>query len=257
MSDSNPYVLTLYYRRLKEKQGDEYPYRGCIELTRDGDEVKEDFICWSYKKIVARLSELSNKYTISKMLFQRTEREDIFPVELGNRIMDLIKSDPVAAYRSLVYEPAPVQTKGGVSVDQKWPPPTTRVAAGYDTLSRAFGEEVYLRMANGMIEDPETGEWATMAYGPKFGWRIRREDNKPAGWIMVDLVDESPEGTSFAERIAFARWAKVSVHTLLAQELDRYFLPRDWNEDGSWVEHDNLKKRLERYLAEREKAICP
>ncbi len=246
---ADAHTLSLNYKRMRKMlQDGSYPYSGLFELERvEGPRVvtSQPFVGWTYKQIVKRIHELMKEHSITRVIFQRTEREDILPVELGERMLHLLKTDPLSAYRAMSYEPATSTTKDAP------------VAAGYDTLAEAFGEDVYLKMANGRVEDPETGKWLTLGYGDKFGWRIRREDNKPETWIKIDVVDEAPDGTGFAERVAFARWAKVRVEDLLEQGFERYYLPRTWNEEGSWITHDNLKARLEKYMAEREKAICP
>jgi hypothetical protein len=246
---ANSYTLTLNYKRMRKQLDDgEYPYSGNLDLARVGGTrvvTSQSFVGWTYKRIIVRLHELMKEHDITRVFFQRTEREDILPVELGERMLKLLRNDPLSAYRAMSYEPASQTMKNAP------------VAAGYDTLAEAFGEELYLQMTNGRVEDPETGEWLQLGYGPRFGWRIRRNDSKPAAWIRIEPVDDAPEGTGFAERVAYARWAKVSIHTLLEQKFERYYLSRAWNEDGPWISHDNLKRRLEQYLADREKAQCP
>jgi len=252
LETSNSYYLTLYYQRLREKRDNDYPYRGSIELSTTGSmSIKESFICWPYKKIIARLSELMNAVKVDRVFFQRTERDDLQPIELGDRLKHLLQVDPLAAYHSMLYEPV-VPTRGGVEVEQSIPG-----EGGVDTTTSVFREHLHLRMGNGMIEDPETGTWLSMAYGPESGWRIRRNDNRPSKWIPVELLDSSPEGTSFAERLAFARWARVLVKDLLEQNFERYYLPGTWNTSGPWIKHEDLKKRLEDYLAKQEKKTCP
>ena len=238
MANSDMYTLTLYYQRLREKRDGEYPYKGRIELKNDAELKTESFICWSYKKVIIRVHELMVQNQISRVLFQRTEREDISPVELGERLMQLLKDDPLSAYRAMLYEPSPMN----------------RSSTGCPSVP--FDERVYLQMVNGTIEDPETGKMLSLAYGPSHGWRIRREDNHSAQWIPIELVDSSPDGTPFAERVAFAQWATVAIHDLLAQNFEKYYIPRGWNTKGPWISHNDLKNRLEQHLAGKKK-ICP
>lgn len=235
--------LTVHYRRLPKKTGVEYGYSGRISVRGDeaGDNIP--FIGWSYKEIVYKLSELSNAWSVTKILLQRTERDDIAPSEIGERLRELIKLNPEQALHALTYEPAPL------------PEESRKKLEVIEGTVEGFGETVYLRMSNGSIEDPETGSWLSLAYGPKSGWKIRREDNDSSRWISIAIVDTAPEGALVAERLAFARWAGVLVEDLLAQKLDKYYLPRSWNKPGPWITHEQLEEKL-RSFREQEKKAC-
>ncbi len=235
MEQSEPNTLKLYYRRMREKNNGEYPYCGSVVLPTG---EKQQFIALPYKDLVVLLHEFLKKDAeINRVVFQRTERDDIMPVELGDRILKLLREDPLGAYRSMLYESAPVRTHTS-------PVPT-------EVVGKYFSDVIYLKMANGYVEDPETGQMLHLAYGVKQGWRIRRNDSKSTLWIPIDLVDDSPNEVTYMERVAMARWATVRVQDLLDQGFERYYLPREWNENGPWISHDNLKKRLDSYLAER------
>jgi len=235
-------TLVLSYRRMKEKRGDEYPYNGKIEVRGLETNYSESFVGWDYKRIIVRLHQLLLTHDAKKALFQRTERDDLMPVELGERLLHLLRVDPLSAYRAMLYESAPA-AGSQTAID--------------DVITGSFGEVVYLRMANGRVEDPETGAMLSLGYGPQSGWRVRRNDNNSGNWIPIQPVDDAPDGTSFAERLAFFRWARVKVQDLLAQKLERYYLPRAWNEKGPWISHMELSSRLESHLAGKKRTTCP
>lgn len=242
MEASDVCTVVLSYKRMREKRGDEYPYNGKIEVRGGASKHSESFLGWEYKKVIVRLHQLLLEHDAKKVIFQRTERDDLMPVELGERLLKLLREDPLSAYRAMLYESAPIQTS------------TTKVQ---DRAANFFDEVVYLRMVNGTIEDPETGTMLSLAYGPQSGWRIRRNDNNSGAWIPIQPVDESPDGTSFGERLAFFRWAKVKVQDLLDQKLERYYLPRSWNTKGPWISHVELSDRLESHLAGKKRTTCP
>ncbi len=236
--------LTLYYKRRPNEVDGEYPYEGRVVVEKEGKEVfKDGFIALPFKRLVALVSDVLNAHQgVSRVRLQRTERDDITPMELGDRLIEVLRKDPLTAYRSLLYEPP--KSKGSVR----------KAAKLHDVRAQEFGESVYLPMESGNIRDPETGEWLHLAYGEKQGFRIRKDDNKPNSWFQVELMDTSPEGTNFVERIAFCKWATISVWSLLARQLDKYYLLGNWNKDGPWISYQALKEKLEEHLASKEQA---
>ena len=226
-----PEVLTLYYKRRAHEVDGEYPYEGRVVVEKDGKETFRDgFIALPYKRVISILSEvLKNHEGVTRVQLQRTERDDISPMELGDRLIGLLRTDPLTAYRTLVYEPP--KMKGSIRSAAKL----------HDVRAEEFGEQVYLKMQVGNVLDPETGDWKHLAYGEQQGFRIRKDDNKTDGWVPIELLDTSPAGTNFAERIAFCKWAKVSVHDLLVRQFDKYYLPGGWNKDGPWITHQDRK----------------
>lgn len=231
--------IVLEYKRLHELNDGEYPYTGRFVLL-NGDEEAWDmpFVQLVFKELVKKLHKfLTNDDKIERVLFQRTERDDILPMELNSELIKLLRTDPLSAYRAMSYEP-----QGG---NQDL---LSRVLA-QDTARKAdvFGDIIFLDMANGNILDPISGEWRSLAYGERHGWRINAGDNKPDSWLPIELVDDAPAGTQFAFRLAFARWAMISVYSLLARCAERYYLPRSWNPQGTWISYEELKQMLERH----------
>lgn len=229
--------IVLEYRRLHEQIDGEYPYTGRFLLLRGDEEAwSMPFVQLVFKELVKKLHTfLKNDEQIERVLLQRTEREDILPMELNRELIQLVRVDPLSAYRAMSYEPQ----GGNQDVLSRM--------MSQDTAKKAdvFGEVIFLDMANGNVLDPLTGEWRSLAYGERHGWRINAGDNKPDAWLPIELVDDAPAGTQFAFRMAFARWAMISVYSLLARCEERYYLPRSWNPHGTWISHDELKELLE------------
>jgi hypothetical protein len=232
-------TLVLSYKRLHEQLRGEYPYEGRITIFTNGDlsvgTEKRRFIKLLFKDIVSHLHEvLLEEPEVSTVLFQRTEREGILPMQLAEDLIQALRVDPVAAFRAMTHNPHP--SLGDTA---------TRIYS-QETARRVdrFGELLYLDMQNGYVLDPLSGDWRGLAYGEAHGWKINAGDAKPDGWLSIEIIDDAPEGTQFAFRLAFARWASTSVRALLEKKAERYFLPRAWNTDGPWITHEDLERML-------------
>lgn len=220
--------LTLHYKRVNNVVDGEYVYSGRFEL--DGTSL-EDFIGYKYQKIVGQLhNHLVGADAHTRVFLQRTERPGLSPTELGENLIQLLRTDPLTAYRTMTQ-------------------PLQSCAETPDT--KDFGRQVYIRVSMGKIEDPITGEWRTLAYGRTSGWKIRGEGNSSESWIALNtLVDNAPEGGSSIERIAYANWALVDVAELLRQPANKFYLPRPWNTNGPWISRQEL---TDRYMKEKSK----
>ena len=222
--------LLLEYKRLSKEVDGVYPYTGKFSYSC----LEENFIGWDFKKLVNKLSDTLNAHAdIDSVVFQRTDREGIMPMSLGPATIDLLRKDPLSAYRAMNFN-----TSGFLTDKDK----------GYNKLSRTFGPVVYVKMASGRIQCPVTGEWKSLAYGVKTGWKIRGEGNNHDKWVpLLGVVDTAPDGANVLERIAFCHWAQVDVRALLDTGHDKYYLPRAWNEWGSWIDRDSLEQLLKEF----------
>jgi len=233
------YVMTVYYRRRRLKNDDgEYGFDGKVVLKYEEEDAhREPFINWSFKKIVARMHEFVNEYDcVVKVIMQRTERDDVLPMELSSSMLHVLNTDPLGALRVMMHNPEQsMQSRYSNFMKQK--------NASISKAAEEFGEDIFIRIRSGTVQDPETGEWKKLAYGERHGWRIDRGDRKPNDWLRINLIDDAPEGATFAERVAFTQWATVNVWSLLSQVFEKYYLPRGWNTEGPWIGHEELKKR--------------
>lgn len=221
--------ITLEYKRLAKEVDGEYPYTGEFKLP-DGNSVP--FIGWKYRDIIGALSDYLNKFSgESEVVIQRVDREGILPMGFGPVMIDLLRKDPLSAYRTLNFNSQTRQSSTG---------------AQHSTLARVFGTVVYLRMRGGKVQCPLTGEWRGLAFGEKQGWKIRGEENSHEKWVpLLGLVDDAPSGTEGVQRLVFCTWAQVSVQALLDLGAPEYYLPRPWNPRSSgWIDREPLEERL-------------
>ena len=140
------------------------------------------------------------------------------------------------------------------------PTPRPRIDSGYEVLFDTFGDQVYIDMRNGALHDPLTGQWGSLAFGEKCGWRIRGEGDSYKKWLKIGLpqlnvdgLDVSASMDGVGERLAACTMAAVKVADLLERPEDKFFLPRKWNEEGVWITKEALKSKYDQYLAEKAK----
>jgi len=221
--------ITLEYKRLTKKVDGEYPYTGEFKL----DSGSVPFIGWSFKRVIGQLSDLLRAHPgASKVIVQRTDRPGIMPMGFGPLMLELLRKDPLAAYRALDVNA------------QQFTSSTTRALK-----VQAFAPTVYLQMRRGQVQCPITGTWRSLAFGDAHGWKIRGEGNAHDKWVrLLSIVDDAPEGTEGVQRVAFSTWAIVDVAMLLNMGAPRYFLPRAWNpnRDG-WIDRKDLEALLKAY----------
>jgi len=162
----------------------------------------------------------------------RTERPGLSPLELDPATTQLLREDPMKAIQPMI--PPPVR----VFVRDEVRPESTikvRVRGGYDTLADAFGDEMYLRHKDGKTECFGCGRWhptdkSVVCYGE---------------------VNEMIEGA------VVGNWFVVNTARLISLCCERYFLPRAWNESGPWISHEDLQKKYDEYLKEKEACSRP
>lgn len=237
-------------------------YEGSIQL--------DDGQCWifsdaSYESMLRQLSDVMNEYDTESVVFKRTDKEGLNLVELDAFTTKLIRNNPVQAAKQMSPAPRVVHIKSKVKVgDELHVEAVVQETAsvdsikvtlnsGHDVLADAFGDLIYMRLKDNIIEFPFDGRWKEFTtYRPanvdQEALHIpeyRYASTKVMTWI-------SPWRVS-------AEWAVIPASTLLevgkVQKIDRYFLPRAWNTSGPWISHADLKLRYEEYQKEKE-ATC-
>ena len=253
-------TIILHYKRHPHLVEDKHPFSGTLELQDcEGNSLSRDsFVGIFFRQMMTDVSRKLREHPDAAVVLRRTDREGLHPIQLGEETRVLLRDDPVRAIRKMDVQP------GQSVVGDELPMGKGTLRAAYDTLAAAFGERVYLRMRQGMIEDPVTGTWKSLAYGPKIGWRIRGDDNKSGSWLPIRLEgvdlpeiseDAAPEElqgmmNNVAAALASCRWASIDVSDLLNHKANRFFLPREWN-TSRWIEWNALNERYEKYMKER------
>ena len=241
----NADVILLSYKRAHELVNDEHLMSGSIELFNENEKLEDQYVFGevSFARMMSAVSERLRQHREAKVVIHRLENSALHPIILGDEMRALLRDDPVAAIRTM-------HVKRGQRAMEAQPV----LRSGFDTLSDAFGERIYLRLQSGMAEDPLTGKMLTLAYGEKSGWRIRGDKDDWQSWLPIEMpgAPNTMDGGELTDFLVTARWATVSVADLLATSESKFFLPRRWNPDGQWVTREALSERLEKFNKEKQ-----
>lgn len=257
-------TIILCHKRNPELVDDRHLYTGYIDLQDSSGSPalsRFDFVSLPFHKVMTRISQHLREYPDAAVVLHRLEREGLQPIQLSEDLRLLLRDDPVRAIW-LMDEHSGREVRPDVRAS------LNLIRSDYDTLADAFGERVYIRMRHGAAEDPVTGRWKTLAYGPKCGWRIRGEKDSYGSWLPIQLEgidipvvkeDANMEEVQlamedFATVLAECKWGSIAVKDLLDQPGHKFFLPRRWNTEAQWIGRQALQERLDTYLEERKEA---
>ena len=196
---------------------------------------------------------LYSNQDIERVFVERTDRANLTPYMLDQRTVELIRTDPVAAVASMTvttHAPSQVEHQTKAARVKRVTPP---IAAGLATFADAFGESVYLKVRGHEVECPGCGFWSAYT-------RPEQLDAAAIGDLVTSFVClkkcRTLQKDSPIVLYVSKAWASVSVEELLKTPLEGFYLPRAWNENGSWVTRLTLETKYLEYLEEKEKALC-
>jgi len=184
----------------------------------------------TFQQMLARLSRCLETRECGVRL-ERPDRPQTRPVRLDEATIELLRTDPVVAIRSMTVEP--VQVDRQKLRRMSWGSP---LRIGHDALASCFGSSLYCRRRVDLLECPGCGAW-------------------------IDVVDGSAQcrskacGAQLRPAAAGDRWWEVSVTEVLAIDRERYFLPRAWNEPGPWIRHEDLESKYKEWLLLKEEVL--
>jgi hypothetical protein len=154
------------------------------------------------------------------------------PLRLDDDTIHMLHADPVSVIRSM--NPAPYK----VLLRRADPSTTSPLRVGYDSIAATLGDEVYLRRRADQAECPICGRWA---------------DLRPVPALVVLLCRSAACGSKFTITAKSDRWVSVAVSLLLKPtDVEKYFLPREWNKSGPWITREDLEKKYQDWLKIKE-----
>ncbi len=238
-------TIVLAYKRLPELVEDEHLFSASISL-QDGEGsvvFQRSLADMEFHKMMTEVSRDLRESPDAHVVLQRTERSGIAPMVLEEDTRVLLRDDPVQAIAAMNIKSG---SKAGGTVVRSAPSP-------FDDAAEEFGLRVFVRMRNGMFEDPVTGTWKTVAYSSKGKcWLIRADNNKSETWLEVGIPSLSlalkvDDMEAVGAELAKSCWATVKVEDVLQQNTNKFFLPRRWNTHGQWIGRTELRKLLDEY----------
>ena len=243
--------IMLAYRRQPRLRGDEHVHDGHFDTCVNEEVERASFVEMTYADMFRSLSELANKFPQAKLVMRRLEQgPDSTALGLGEDTCALIRDDPEAYIAQSTLPPQRVVLHLGADAKVTEGVAVNTIRSGHDTLADAFGDVVFLkqRLVEGeqKVESPTTGRWVVLECdtdGTYFcceWWTNEFGDPEGDTDLLLPVVQEA-EG-----------WAGIPIDKLLSLKVERFFLPRKWNENGPWISHEELKTKYERYLKEKE-----
>jgi len=218
-----------------------------------GYALKERLEGVTFAQLMTRLAREAREqrewgHDVEHVELQRLELEGSVYAMAPSEIAQLIE-DPAAAIRSMREPDRTVVVrdlkKPTTSKEREQVHP--RLRAGHDTLADAFGRYIYFRLRSGRIECPYDGRWKE--------YTTLVSDGTPSVFYEGP-VTEKYRSLWFSPRIVNEIWARTFTETLLdvgeKKGLSRYYLPRQWNESGPWISHEDLQVKYEAYCKERD-----
>jgi len=162
------------------------------------------------------------------IVFRRMDRPELDPFTMDAATRDLIVHDPEKAIEAMSVPDVRVV----VGRPQK---PLSNLRVGAETMANAFGEKVALRRLRGLAECPGCGKWRPVKLNIDEHYALHCEcfPNMP---LPVERVDD--------------QWLLTKVEHLLATDLPRFFLPREWNSFEPWIHREKLEELLTQFNKE-------
>lgn len=149
--------------------------------------------------------------------------------------IELIRTDPAAWIRSMTI---PDRT---VVISDRKTASTLRV--GHDTLADAFGDKIYLAKKDGLVECPGCGRWKGKVHTVVPGCI-----SEYCSDCDLKLPGDDHD-----------KWMSVDTGILLTWSggvgcvrIDRFFIPRKWNETGPWISRADLSEKYHEFIEEKD-----
>lgn len=172
------------------------------------------------------------------LCIKRTERENLFPIQLEPRLLELLRKDPQEYIRVNSLPDRVVDLSGSNRTSKlaaKYEVPRG-LRAGHDSLAAALGDCVYLRQKGANVESPETGRWVPTACL-----------SECLNIATVEVVPPPIHGG--------LGWVIVSTQSLLDSGISMLYLPREWNRHGGWITRSELRKLYEQFVKDRAQCL--
>lgn len=180
-----------------------------------------------FSVMMTHLARAVQKDASCGVLLVRSDCTNLRPTRLDKETIDLLRSDPVAAIRSMTIPARRIDIKRDPIAMESSP-----IRVGYDALADSFGDRIYCRLANDRVECPACGRWADIEASvlvckePKCGLSILMKPQSPR-WITVETID------------------------LLGSRFSRFYLPRAWNPNSIWISKQELQDLFDHWTQEK------
>ena len=238
--------IMLAYRRSPRLRGDEHVHHGYFDVQAEGASEMSEFVELTYLDMFRSLSELANRFPLARLVLRRLEQgPDSTALALGEDSCELIRKDPDEYVKKTTIPPQRIVLKLGADARVTEAVDVGTIRSGHDTLADAFGEYVYAKLRRGgSTECPACGRWKALTSVESNGYgNTRCYGDEGCGFFAPCKCIP----------LQWGGWAVFKVEVLLDIDvMERFFLPRKWNDSGPWISREALKAKYEKYLEEKE-----
>lgn len=243
--------LLLAWRRKNELVRDQHPLEGYIALQKGEQSTKLwEFDGKDYQWMILQLSKTASNHPDAGLFMLRLEQPNALAIELSEKDANLLRTDPLRYIAATNFSQRTVRLGDAVSVKDRTKVSLRPLRAGSDVLAEAFGEELYLRMRRGgSTECPFCGRWLARTGTDGVDDSLFRCRNCNIAIAGVRAVPTKSGG-----------WVALRTEQLLMfgegrEGCERYYLPREWNTNGPWISHADLKQKYEQYSKEKRECL--
>lgn len=174
------------------------------------------------------------------LILQRTDRPNLMPASLSPAQLLLLREDPLRYIKQTSASDVVIDLRGSKQGHPARIPRSGGLRTGHDTLAAAVGSRVYLRLRGTdsacRVEHVGTGRWVALS---DFLREFSALSSHHHAWDLHFITDTSG-------------WLSVSTELLLGFDLDRFYLPREWNPNGNWITKAELQALYERFKKEKD-----
>ncbi len=215
------------------------------EIGDDHPEAMTSFEKKAHKNVIYMLSTaVKSTFNVERVIFQRTDRTGLLPIQLDEATVHLLKTDPLAAIRALSWgntKPVVVDLsavrKAKETAKQKVTSttllPKSVFVAAREGLSEAFGDVLHVVLHEGSAECPFCGRWT-------------KQRRHVEGLFHCDKCRMDCPIVGVHQR-----WLTFSVEALLATPATRFYFPFGWNPTFNWITKESLNSLYEAWQIER------
>lgn len=232
--------VALEYKRIDMQS------TGRIVVRDEGkEEIFFSFDQLDFEPMLYKFAEALQANPSAAGVIQRTDRPGLIPYVLDERTVDLFRTDPITATKSMS-TPYGSPSTTAKRIREESAPVASGLRIGHSTLADAFGDELYCRYdkQRERIECPCCGIWA----------RLLLRDVDARYYISCKNPSCAPHGKPLFLKSKNGKWASFSTFDLLATHSDRFYFPRTWNEGKVWITWEGLNNKYKQF--EKEKKSC-
>ncbi len=248
-------TVTLYYQRSVTFDRADLS-TGCIYSDNGGLRTDEgSFVGLGFTEMLQKLSDTLGHWPgepLIDVVFQRTDRLGLLPVQLDEATAHLIRTDVGAAVAALSLKDRSPSNAVKREVANRVPIVPAPIAVGDDVLASTFGGQLYFKVRGHELECPCCGFWGVFTTPG-----LLNNPERSGTSFKTIFVCGKKCGRTRLQVTCNKNWGYVDTeHLLETSACNLFYFPRVWNGSRPWVTRDALQQMYKQYLNEKERALC-